>query len=337
MIEIKQISKNFGSNKQLISAIHNISLKINDGEIFGIVGYSGAGKSTLIRCINQLETVDKGNILIDGVDITSLKGKKLRKFRQQIGMIFQNFNLLWSRTVKENIKLPLEIAGYCKKQQEERANELLKMVELETKSDAYPSSLSGGQKQRVAIARALALKPKYLLSDEATSALDPKTTNDILNLLKKINEEYHLTIIMISHQMEAIQKICDRIAVMANGEIIEEGGANKIFVEPTHPLTKHLIHKIDTQLDIEDNQQNLRNQFPNGHLLRITFDTSSTSEPILYQVARQENIPFSIIAANLVNTKEGTLGVMYLYIKEKEEIETFIKILKDYHLEVEEI
>jgi len=332
MIEIKNVSKRFADD---VHALKDVSLTINDGEIFGIVGYSGAGKSTLVRLLNQLEKSDSGSILIDDVDINKLKGKQLQDLRKKMGMIFQNFNLLSSRTVKENIELPLELAKVSKQEKEERSKQLLELIGLSEKSDNYPSTLSGGQKQRVAIARALALNPPYLLSDEATSALDPKTADDILSLLKEINSKTNVTIIMITHQMEAVQKICHRLAVMANGEVIEEGKVEDVFRNPQKDLTRQLIQGVDTSLDIQKTKDDLRKEYPEGHLLRISFDNSNSNKPIIYSLAKQCEVPFNIVSANIVNTQAGILGVMYLHIDKRAEVAPFIELLKDNNVLVE--
>ena len=238
MIELKHINKVFHTQKGDIEACRDVNLTIQDGEIFGVIGYSGAGKSTLVRIINQLETQTSGEVIIDGVDISRLSAQDLRQKRTKIGMIFQHFNLLWSRTVQKNIELPLEIAGVNKEERIKKAKQLIELVGLQGRENAYPSELSGGQKQRVGIARALANDPTILLCDEATSALDPDTTEQILDLLKKINQQLNITIVMITHQMEVVQKICHRIAVMSEGTVVEEGHVKDIFEHPQHMITK---------------------------------------------------------------------------------------------------
>ncbi len=333
MIKIEHVSKSYGD----IKAIDDVSLKIDDGEIFGIVGYSGAGKSTLLRTINQLEKVDEGVIDIDGVDITKLDIKALRKKRRKIGMIFQHFDLLWSKTVLDNIAFPLELIKVDKKTRREKAKEVAKRVGLEDKLDVYPSTLSGGQKQRVAIARALISEPTILLSDEATSALDPKTTDDILELLKKINKEYKITIVLITHQMEVVQKICHRLAVMADGKVIEEGSVVDIFKDPKQDLTKKLIQTVDTGLDVEKMAIDLKAKYPEGHLLRLTFDQKSSGEPILYEVGNKLHIPFNIVSANIKNTQVGPLGVMYIHIEKRHDIAKIIEELQKDEVKVEVI
>ncbi len=230
MLQIKNITKSFKVDSKSFNAVDDVSLEVEKGDIFGIVGASGAGKSTLIRTINQLESLDKGNITVGDTIINKLSKDELRHFRMQTGMIFQHFNLLWSRTVKENIALPLEIAGLNKEAINERVNELLEIVELQDKANSYPSQLSGGQKQRVGIARALANKCQLLLSDEATSALDPETTKKILSLLKKINEELGITIVLITHELDVIKTICNKVAVMKYGKVIESGYVENIEI-----------------------------------------------------------------------------------------------------------
>lgn len=334
IISIQNVSKTFKGKKD-VDAVKNVNLEIKDKEIFGIVGYSGAGKSTLVRLVNQLEKVDSGSIIIDGVDITKLKGDALRKQRQKIGMIFQHFNLLWSKTVLGNIMFPLELAGVPKEERKERAIEMANRVGLADKLNVYPSTLSGGQKQRVAIARALVLKPNILLCDEATSALDPKTTEDILELLKEINKEYGLSILMISHQMETVQKICHKLAVMVNGEVVETGSVEDIFLNPTHPFTKELIQTVDTGLDVNKISRELKNKYPQGHLLRITFEDNTSEKPILYNMALKLNIPINIVSANLKSTQAGSLGVIYIHIEENKDIEPFLSELEKQGLKVE--
>ena len=240
MIELVNVEKTYYSKAGDIHALHKTNLSIKAGEIFGIIGLSGAGKSTLVRCINMLERPTGGQVFVDGSELTSMTDAQLRKARQSIGMIFQHFNLLTSRTVYQNIAFPLEIQGMSKSEIDKRVRPLLELVQLEERADYYPSQLSGGQKQRVAIARALASNPKVLLCDEATSALDPQTTKSILELLKDINKKLNLTIVLITHQMEVVKAICDRVAVIENGDLIEEGPMVDVFTNPQHPTTKEL-------------------------------------------------------------------------------------------------
>lgn len=240
-IEIRHLTKKYEVNRHTVVALDDINLTIQSGEIFGIIGMSGAGKSTLVRSINFLEEPTQGQVLIDGVDLSGLSGKELRKKRREIGMIFQGFYLLEQKNVLDNIGLPMEISGFKKKEIKERARELLKTVHLESKEKSYPSQLSGGQKQRVAIARALATNPKILLCDEATSALDPQTTKAILQLLREINEQLHITIVIITHQMSVITQICDRVAIVDNGKLVEEGTVEEVFSAPSTDAARELI------------------------------------------------------------------------------------------------
>jgi len=243
MISIKNVIKSFGSEEQQVVAMNGVSLEIDGGEIYGVIGLSGAGKSTLIRTLNRLEKIDSGEILISGQSIGALNEKELRKTRQKIGMIFQHFHLLSSRNVADNIAFPLEISGWSKSDIKQRVDELLDLVGLSDKANAYPSQLSGGQKQRVAIARALANHPTLLLSDEATSALDPITTRSILRLLKRINRELNLTIVLITHEMGVINEICDKVAVMENGIIIENGEVDSVMNAPQSHVTKAFLNR----------------------------------------------------------------------------------------------
>lgn len=241
MIELKRLSKVYTAAGKTITALDRIDLTIPDGEIYGIIGLSGAGKSTLVRCLNLLEKPTEGQVLIDGQDITRLSGKALRRQRQKMGMIFQNFNLLEQRSVFRNVTFPLEVAGVTKDKAKERASELLEMVGLGDRAGSYPAQLSGGQKQRVAIARALATSPNYLLCDEATSALDPNTTRSILDLLKWINETLNVTIVVITHEMRVIERICGQVAVLDQSQIAEMGPAEKILSDPRSDIARELV------------------------------------------------------------------------------------------------
>ncbi|HEY5524430.1 MAG TPA: ATP-binding cassette domain-containing protein, partial [Clostridium sp.] len=244
MIDIQNLNKSYKDKNSTVEALRNISIHVNKGDIFGIIGYSGAGKSTLIRCINLLERPDSGKVIINGADITKLSEKNLRKPRQKIGMIFQHFNLLQYSTIYQNVAFPLLYTGINKKDIKKKVYELLELVGLTDKALSYPSQLSGGQKQRVAIARALANDPQILLSDEATSALDPQTTDSILNLLGKLNKKLNLTIVIITHQMAVIKEVCNRVAVIDNGEIVEQGTSIEVFIKPKHPTTRKFVDSI---------------------------------------------------------------------------------------------
>ncbi len=336
MISIQDVSKTFSTHEKQVEALKHCSLDINNGEIFGVIGYSGAGKSTLVRIINQLERQTSGHVFIDGVDISSLSKKDLMKKRMKIGMIFQHFNLLWSRTVKDNIALPLEIAKVPKDKRQEKVKNLIQLVGLEGRENAFPSELSGGQKQRVGIARALANDPTILLCDEATSALDPETTESILDLLTKINHELGITIVLITHQMEVVQKICHRIAVMSEGEIVETGTAKTIFEHPQHPVTKRFVKDISHTGNIERIDQELKTLYPDGVILRLTFDESISDKPILANIIRQTDLPISIVNSHLTHSIAGTLGVMYIHVPEKTtKLDQFIELLVTERVKVE--
>ena len=309
MIEIKHLNKTYRTADKDIVALEDINLTINDGEIFGIIGLSGAGKSTLVRCINLLEQPSAGEVIVDGESITALPRKELLKLRRSIGMIFQGFNLLEQRSVLRNVCFPLEIAGVKKKEARERAMELLSLVGLADRAEAYPSQLSGGQKQRVAIARALATKPKYLLCDEATSALDPTTTRAILELLREINESLGVTIIVITHEMKVIDQICDRVAVIDHSRIAEEGKVSEVFTNPRSQIARDLIIPRErTVLETEG-----------GKRLRLTFDGETTAGPHIAEMILACQAPVSILQAS---TKELD-GVIYGY--------TIIELPKDGH------
>lgn len=332
MIEIKEVSKIYDLKNRKVVAVDNVSLSINDGDIFGIIGYSGAGKSTLVRMINQLERQDKGKILIDGHELNKLSPKQLRQLRTKIGMIFQHFNLLWSRTVSENIELALQIAGIKEKhKRQQRVKELVDLVGLTGRENTYPSELSGGQKQRVGIARALANNPKILLCDEATSALDPDTTKSILDLLLEINRKLEITIVMITHQMEVVQKICNRVAVMSEGKVVEEGNVKKIFTMPKHSVTKSFIRDIknNNEFDLDV----LKNIYSNGKLLKVIFDENTSRTPILTNVIRQCDSFINVIEANLTNTIDSSFGIMILEVTG--DYEKVIELFNKYHVEVE--
>ena len=331
MIQLKDIIKTFTTKGEDIHAVRNVTLDINDGEIFGIIGYSGAGKSTLVRIINQLEKQDSGEVIINGTDIGKLSDSELRKERQKIGMIFQHFNLLWSRTVEENIAFPLEIAKVSKEERQKRVDELIKLVGLEGRGKAYPSELSGGQKQRIGIARALANNPEILLCDEATSALDPDTTESILELLKRINKEFGITIVMITHQMEVVQKICHKIAVMSDGKIVEEGTVKDIFENPKHDVTKRFVTNVDSHGKIEKMQKELKELYPFGQIVRLSFTGEISNKPILDTVLKKVTFPVSIVNANIGHSQIGPMGVMYVHISNgtESEYQNFVKLLRD--------
>ena len=328
MIEIVNLDKIYKTANNETIALKNINLTINDGDIFGIIGLSGAGKSTLVRCINLLEKPTNGEIFIDGVDITKVGKKELLQMRQKIGMIFQGFNLLAQRTVLQNVLFPLEIAKVDKKEALERAKSLLKLVGLSHKENAYPVTLSGGEKQRVAIARALTMNPKVLLSDEATSALDPNTTQAILELLKEINRELGVTIIVITHEMKVIDQICNKVAIIDKSHIQEMGDVETIFSNPQSKIGKELIlPNIQILERIESDKKIL-----------ITFDSISTYEPIVANMILECQVPVNILRAD-VNEKNGYIyGEMILQIpSDNKQIAKVLAYLKNRNIAYVEV
>lgn len=339
MIELKHITKIFHTQKGDIEACHDVNLTIQNGEIFGVIGYSGAGKSTLVRIINQLEKQTSGEVVIDGEDISQLSPQALRQKRMKIGMIFQHFNLLWSRTVKRNIELPLEIAGIDKEIRKKKTKELIELVGLQGRENAYPSELSGGQKQRVGIARALANDPTILLCDEATSALDPDTTEQILDLLKKINKQLGITIVMITHQMEVVQKVCHRIAVMSDGKVVEEGHVKDIFEHPKHMITRRFVRDISSKVTDDQLNENLKTIYPNGILLRLTFDEDIARQPIVSKVIKGTDLDISIVSGNLTNTIDSSFGILIINVLggNQEQYDHIIQVFKNYQVNVEVI
>jgi len=291
MIELRNLGKTYSNSGKPVIALEDINLTVNDGEIFGIIGLSGAGKSTLVRCINLLEKPTSGQVLVDGKDLTKLSGKELLEMRRSIGMIFQSFNLLEQRTVLKNVCFPLEIAGVKKEPAQARALELLELVGLSDKKDAYPAQLSGGQKQRVAIARALATKPKYLLCDEATSALDPTTTRSILELLREINDTLGVTIVVITHEMRVIDSICDRVAVIDQSHIAEEGLVSEVFANPRSDIGKQLILR-------QDDAESAFRSF-SGKKLRLVFDGVTSTKPLISEMVLACQAPVSVMFADM--------------------------------------
>lgn len=307
MIEFKNVSKTFRLGKREVHAVKDVSLKIKEGEIFGIIGFSGAGKSTLLRLVNMLERPSAGSVFIQNIDVKSLSSKQLRARRRNIGMIFQNFNLFHSRTVGGNIAYPLKLAGLSKSEITTRVNELLSFVGLADKEKDYPSQLSGGQKQRVGIARALATSPDILICDEATSALDPETTAEILKLLKKVNKEFGITILLITHEMHVIQSICDRVAVMENGEVIESGDVFDVFTDPQHLTSQRFIRSVQQDLPSPEILEDWRSRGGNG-FYRVIFKGDVTNEAILSQVTQRHRIHFNIVYGSIRELQERLFG-----------------------------
>lgn len=330
MISIEGLSKYFTTSGKRITAVDELTLDIKNGDIFGVIGYSGAGKSTFLRLLNRLEEPSSGKVTIGSQEITALTKNDLRLARQEIGMIFQHFNLLWSRTVQDNIAFPLEIAGVTKKERQERVQELIDLVGLSGRENAYPSQLSGGQKQRVGIARALANRPKVLLCDEATSALDPETTNSILDLLVNINKKLGLTIILITHEMHVIRKICNRVAVMENGKVVEQGNVLEMFLHPKQPVTKKFVEQVMGTADEEDEIQQLLDTFEKGKILRLYFIGESANQAWISKVAKRFDIDINILQGKVTQTQGGGYGTLFVQVEgESEELEKAVAFMQD--------
>jgi D-methionine transport system ATP-binding protein len=341
MIELKNLYKIYNTEGGKVEAVKDVTININKGEIYGIIGFSGAGKSTLVRCINLLERPTKGQVIIDGRDLNTLSNKNLREERKKIGMIFQHFNLMKSRTVFENIAYPLKGNGYSKEEIKNKVISLLKLVELEDKANAYPSQLSGGQKQRVGIARALANDPNVLLCDEATSALDPQTTKSILKLLKEVNRKFGITIVIITHEMQVVKEICTRAAVMENGRVVEEGNIFKVFSEPREKITRDFIESTSLLSNIYDlikDQSSVVEIKENEKILKLKYLENSTTEPIISIISREFNVDANIIFGNIEIIQESPLGGLIVIIRgQEEQIHKVINYLKENNVEVEVI
>ncbi|MCS4486854.1 methionine ABC transporter ATP-binding protein [Staphylococcus americanisciuri] len=314
MIELKNIVKKYESKSKTVTAVDHVNLNIDKGTIYGIIGFSGAGKSTLVRLFNYLETPTAGDVIIGGDNIGTLSKQALRQKRQKVSMIFQHFNLLWSRTVIENIKFPLEIAGVPKAEALKKAKALVARVGLAGREHAYPSELSGGQKQRVGIARALANDPEVLLCDEATSALDPQTTDEILDLLLQLKKEQNLTIIIITHEMHVIRRVCDEVAVMENGRVIEQGSVSEVFENPQHKVTKRFV-----QEDLQPKQDfeaivNTLDLGQDDKVIKLTFSGDNTTQPVVSDIAQKHHVTVNILEGNIKQAKTGAAGFLLVHI-----------------------
>lgn len=336
MISIKNVQKIYASKQGPVKAVDDVNLEINEGEIFGVIGYSGAGKSTLIRMLNGLEIPSDGTITVANRVVSKIKGRSLRQARQEISMIFQHFNLLWSRTVKENIAFPLEIAGIAKADRMNRVDELIKLVGLEGREDAYPSELSGGQKQRVGIARALANNPKVLLCDEATSALDPQTTDSILDLLVDINKRLGLTIVLITHEMHVIQKICHRVAVMEGGRIVELGPVLEVFKNPQQPITKRFVQQVTEPGETKETADHLIARYPEGKVVQLTFVGEAAEQPLITNLIRHHEVTVNILQGKINQTQNGSYGTLFIHLDgEGKEITRAIEYIRSQLVGVE--
>ncbi|WP_156288186.1 methionine ABC transporter ATP-binding protein [Oceanobacillus salinisoli] len=308
MIEFQNLVKVYDSGGKQVHALNNINLKISKGEIYGVVGFSGAGKSSLIRCVNYLERPTSGKVIVDGHDLSALSEKEIRRVKKNIGMVFQHFNLLNSKTVYANVAMPLVLEKKPKEEIKKRVYELLEFVGLGDKANAYPDQLSGGQKQRVGIARSLATQPSILLCDEATSALDPQTTSSILQLLRKINEEYNITILMITHEMSVIREICNKVAVMEMGEVIEEGTVFDVFSAPKTKTAQNFVSTVmhdqipQSIIDMIENNNGANNVF------RINFVDQSTGKPLLSQLAKKFDLEVNVLFGNITELQGIPFG-----------------------------
>ena len=311
MIELTHISKNFASGGRTVHAVQDVSLSIGKGEIFGIIGFSGAGKSTLVRCINLLERPTSGSVTVDGKEMTALSARELRQARKKIGMIFQHFNLMPSRTVFGNVAYPLRGSGLSREQIADKVHRLLELVGIGDKAEAYPKQLSGGQKQRVAIARALANDPNVLLCDEATSALDPQTTKAILRLLKNLNEKLGITVVIITHEMAVVKEICDRVAVMEHGRVVEQGEVFNVFADPRQEITRSFIHTTSNLRKIEEliEEDSPVVQLKPGELIvRLSYIQRNVSEPLISTVSRKFDIVLNIIFSDIAIVQNAPIG-----------------------------
>ena len=339
MIQLEHISKSFVTASGTVHAVQDVNLQIGEGEIFGIIGFSGAGKSTLVRCINLLERPTEGRVIVDGEDLTAMDLKKLREVRKKIGMIFQHFNLMRSRTVFQNIAFPLKKSGLSKEEKEKKIESLLELVGLSDKKDAYPSQLSGGQKQRVAIARALANDPKVLLCDEATSALDPQTTQSILKLLKQVNETLGITIVLITHEMAVVKDICDRVAIMEQGRVVEEGDTVSVFSHPKEAMTKDFIDTASNLGKIHDliaEGHSLTEIQPGEQMVLLTYSGSNAGQPLISALAEKFSVSANIIYGNIDYLKGKPLGKLVVTLSgEKEAMDQAIDYIRSLGVEME--
>ena len=332
IIEIDEVSKQFQTKKGTVTALQDVTLNIERGQIFGIVGYSGAGKSTLIRLINKLEKPTSGRIIVYGENITTLKPQLLRKRRQNIGMIFQQFNLFKAKTVADNIKYPLKLTKkYSQAELDQRVDELLQFVGLSDKKHDYPAQLSGGQKQLIGIARALATNPEILLCDEATSALDPETTDEILRLLKRINQELNITIVLITHEMEVVKTICDEVAVMEQGRIVEQNKVFDLFTNPVHPTTKRFVHSV-----LNDHVP--KGVEPSRKLYRFIFNHQQILEPVLSQIGRKYEVDFNILYGSITELTDRLFGNLLIEaVGSDYKVQFALLELKQYGIEIKEV
>ena len=341
MIELKEIDVVFKQKDNVVTAVKDVNLSINRGEIFGIVGYSGAGKSTLVRTINLLQRPTHGSVIVNGQNLIELAPAELRTARKKIGMIFQHFNLMNSRTIFDNVAFPLKGRGLSKKEIAHKVAELLNLVGLKEKSDSYPSQLSGGQKQRVAIARALANDPDVLLCDEATSALDPKTTSSILKLLKELNQKLNITMVVITHEMAVVKDLCDRVAVMENGHVLEEGSILEIFTQPKQRLTKEFINTathFDQEIELVLKHPQTISISHESELARLTYTGDQTTQPFITEIIREYGIEINILYGHIEIIQNTPVGNLLVALKgEPPQIKAATEFLKQHSVKVDSV
>ncbi|RDW18082.1 phosphate ABC transporter ATP-binding protein [Oceanobacillus arenosus] len=338
MIEFHQVSKVFDSGENKVAALKNINLTVEKGDIFGVIGFSGAGKSTLIRTVNLLEYPTSGDVIVEGKNLANMSEKEIREAKKNIGMIFQHFNLLNSKTVFDNVAMPLILSKNKKKDIEARVHEILRFVGLEDKAKNYPDQLSGGQKQRVGIARALATNPSILLCDEATSALDPQTTKSILDLLKRINEEYKITILIITHEMEVIKQICNRVAVMENGQIIETGSVFDIFAHPKTDTTRNFVKSVVRDEVPKSVYKILKENANNSRIFKIEFFGTDSGQPIVSNTAKTYNVEINVLFGNITELQEIPFGNLIVELGgDHHEIERALRFIINQDIEVREV
>lgn len=337
MITLENVSKTFYTKKGQVTAVKNANLHIKEGEIHGVIGYSGAGKSTLIRCVNLLERPTTGKVYIKKDELTSLTTAQLREKRKEIGMIFQGFNLLQTATVYENIATPLKLIGVKKSDIKKRVDKYIEIVGLADRKNAYPAQLSGGQKQRVAIARALAQEPEILLSDEATSALDPETTESILDLLLKINEEFGITILLITHEMNVIQRVCDSVSVMEDGEVVEQDLVTNLFTDPQHETTKRFLDILNERQIANYFLKELTDTATNS-IYHLTFTGQSTSQPIIASLTKKYDVSPNIINADVIQLKNDVVGSLVVHLDgAQKNVAEALQFLREQNIRIEAV
>lgn len=338
MIEFRRVSKVFKSGEKEIEALKDVNLTVEKGDIFGVIGFSGAGKSTLIRTVNLLEYPTSGEVIVEGRNLAKMTEKELREAKKSIGMIFQHFNLLHSKTVFDNVAMPLILSKGKKKDMEERVHEVLRFVGLEDKAQSYPDQLSGGQKQRVGIARALVTNPSILLCDEATSALDPQTTRSILNLLKRVNEEYKITILIITHEMEVIKEICNRVAVMEEGRVIEKGSTFDIFAQPQTDTTRNFVRTVvQDEIPASVYPFTQSNEHP-GRIFKMNFIGSSSGQPVISRTAKNFDVEINVLFGNIAELQGIPIGHLIVELIGKDyEVERALRFITAQNIEVKEV